>query len=154
MKRGSYILTAGVALLAIAGSARPDITPRLIWNMSASVPPGLYMLRPGAQPVLGDLVVVAPPEPLAGFLAERGYLAPGVPLLKHVAALLGQKICRVGNTVTVDGREVAEAQARDRMGRELPIWQGCRALGRGEIFLLNRNTPDSLDGRYFGPLPA
>ena len=41
----------------------------------------------------------------------------------------------------------------DRKGRELPRWTGCRTLRGGEIFLLNP-APDSLDSRYFGPLPA
>ena len=39
-------------------------------------------------------------------------------------------------------------------GRPLPVWQGCRTLGTGELLLLNPDHPDSLDGRYFGPLPA
>ncbi len=28
------------------------------------------------------------------------------------------------------------------------------ALQPGEVFLMNPTAPDSLDGRYFGPLPA
>ena len=36
----------------------------------------------------------------------------------------------------------------------MPVWQGCRTLGAGELLLLNPDHPDSLDGRYFGPLPA
>ena len=40
------------------------------------------------------------------------------------------------------------------MGRDLPVWQGCRVIGDGEIFLMNWEVGDSLDGRYFGPIPA
>jgi type IV secretory pathway protease TraF len=47
---------------------------------------------------------------------------------------------------------MGEALARDRRGRELPVWQGCRTLGAGEIFLMNWDVQDSLDGRYFGPI--
>src|SRR3546814_17465817 len=46
------------------------------------------------------------------------------------------------------------ALIRDRNGRSLPAWQGCRTLAAGELPLLNPDHPDSLDGRYFGPLPA
>src|SRR3546814_5177245 len=46
------------------------------------------------------------------------------------------------------------ALIRDRNGRSLPAWQGCRTLAAGELLLLNPDHPDSLDGRYFGPLPA
>ena len=73
-------------------------------------------------------------------------------MLKHVAALGGQIVCRKGLVVTVDGDAVAVAQERDRRGRPLPVWQGCHVLSGDEFFPLNA-APDSLDGRYFGPLP-
>jgi len=31
---------------------------------------------------------------------------------------------------------------------------GCRILRQDEVFLLNPRSADSLDGRYFGPLPT
>ncbi|MBL8648910.1 MAG: S26 family signal peptidase, partial [Sphingopyxis sp.] len=58
-----------------------------------------------------------------------------------------------GVFVTVDGRAVARALARDRADRLLPVWLGCRIVRPREIFLINA-APDSLDGRYFGPLPT
>jgi conjugative transfer signal peptidase TraF len=103
---------------------------------------------------LGSLVVVSPPEPLASFLADRGYLPKGVPLLKHIAALPGEIVCRINRTITVDGHALGEALLRDRRGRALPVWQGCRAVRPGAVFLMNREVKDSLDGRYFGVLPA
>lgn len=126
----------------------------LLWNASASAPRGLYLLRP-AQPLrIGALVAAQPPEPLARFAAMRGYLPLGVPLLKHVAALDGQTVCRFAQRVTINGHAVAIAHERDRGGRLLPSWQGCRTLGTGEVFLLNATIPDSFDGRYFGVLSA
>ena len=52
------------------------------------------------------------------------------------------------------GVEMGEALERDRIGRDLPVWEGCRVIGDGEIFLMNGQVRDSLDGRYFGPIPA
>ncbi len=49
---------------------------------------------------------------------------------------------------------VGEARERDSRGRPLPSWQGCRVIAVGEAFLMNARSADSLDGRYFGPLPA
>lgn len=124
----------------------------LLWNASASAPRGLYLLRP-AQPLrIGALVAAQPPEPLARFAAMRGYLPLGVPLLKHIAALDGQTVCRFAQRLTIDGQFVATAHARDRGGRLLPSWQGCRMLHAGQVFLLNATIPDSFDGRYFGVL--
>jgi type IV secretory pathway protease TraF len=54
--------------------------------------------------------------------------------------------------IIIDGHAVAEAQLRDRLGRPLPVWRGCRTLLEGEVFLLNTDHESSLDGRYFGPL--
>ena len=127
--------------------------PRLIWNASASEPVGLYRVVAAEQPAVGDLVAIRPPARLARFLAERHYLPVDVPLLKQIAAGPGARICRHGSVVTVDGVRKAVAQLRDRHGRALPTWQGCRIVRRGELFLL-AGAPDSMDGRYFGPIPA
>ena len=55
-----------------------------------------------------------------------------------------------GITITVDGVEMGDARERDRAGRDLPVWEGCRRIPTGEVFLMNWQVPDSLDGRYFG----
>lgn len=144
-------VTAVVALTATIG-ARP--MPRLVWNVSESAPIGLYAVRSATGLAAGDLVVAYPPEELAVFLAERGYLPPGVPLIKHVVAVPGQTVCRNELLVAIEGRPVGAARPRDRKGRLLPVWQGCRVVAAGEVFLMNWNEPRSLDGRYFGPLPV
>ncbi len=94
-----------------------------------------------------------PPEPITRFVAARGYVGPGVPLLKRVAALPGTRVCRNGNMIIVDGQAIGKAHERDSRGRNLPVWRGCRLIAKGEVFLMNRDAGDSLDGRYFGPLP-
>jgi conjugative transfer signal peptidase TraF len=156
MSRRWLPVTAGCAALfaglfgAVAALA-PQ--PRLLWNASASVPIGLYRIHVGARPALGDLVAIVPPGDVAALLAARGYLPRGVPLLKRAAATEGMLVCRSGVFVTIDGAPAARALPRDRLGRPLPLWLGCRRLQRGELFLLG-TRPDSLDSRYFGPLPA
>ncbi|AMK21947.1 S26 family signal peptidase [Sphingobium sp. TKS] len=158
MTRRFYLRATAAAASAFAASfvtiAMTDPLPRVLWNASASAPLGLYRIKPDRNPSLGSLVAVTPPEPLARWMAGRGYLGTDVPLLKHVAAKPGQRVCRIGVTVSVDGRAVVVALIRDRIGRPLPVWHGCRTLAAGELLLLNADRPDSLDGRYFGPLPA
>lgn len=145
------LMLAGLGLIAVPTVA--GWQPRIIWNASASVPLGLYIAAPADDIALGDLVLVHPPHALAAFLAERGYVARGVPLLKHVAALPPQVVCAEGTAITVDGETVAHRRMADRLGRVLPTWHGCRALEADDVFLLNAAEPNSLDGRYFGPLP-
>lgn len=149
-----YLLATSFATIGMAITAIVPPPLRLIWNASASAPIGLYRITPAERLAIGDLVVVTAPAPLARFLSERGYLAKGVPLLKRVAALPGQRVCRLDGTITIDGIAIAAALERDRSGRDLPIWRGCRVVTDGELFLMNRQVPDSLDGRYFGSLPA
>ena len=143
---------AGIAVIATTSVWRP--TSRLIWNASASVPIGLYGVEPTRTLSVGELVVVRPPGPLAAFLADGRYLPMGVPLIKHVAALSNETVCRHGAVVSIDGTVQATARERDHTGRLLPVWSGCRHIASGEVFLLNASEPASFDGRYFGPLPV
>jgi len=144
-------MLAGAAL--VAAPVVTGQTPRFIWNASPSVPIGLYGIAPAGAIEVGDLVAVLPPDDLAAFIAARGYLPRGVPLLKRVLALPGAEVCRHGATVIAYDHAYGEAQARDRFSRDLPQWHGCRTVPEGEVFLMNWDAPDSLDGRYFGPLP-
>ncbi|RIK94142.1 MAG: S26 family signal peptidase [Proteobacteria bacterium] len=152
MTRAGYLLTATGAALLLITLAMVHVAPRLVWNASASVPVGLYEIGSATPLEVTDLVAVNAPEPLAAFLADRGYLPRGVPLLKRVAALPGQTVCRAGAAITVDGIALGNALDRDRLGRTLPIWKGCHQIGANELFLMNIGVLDSLDGRYFGPL--
>ena len=153
MKGRRVLVAMGLAIAFVLLPAWLPLPRFLVWNASASVPVGLYWVRPIAQLRQGDLVVVDPPEPLATLLVDRGYLGQHIPLIKRVAALPGQIICRFGDQVLIDGRLRARARARDGLGRALSVWQGCQVLRLSEVFLLNAEHPASLDGRYFGPLP-
>ncbi|MDI4231711.1 S26 family signal peptidase [Bradyrhizobium sp. Arg237L] len=145
--------TFGAAAALVATVALEPL-PLYIWNVSASVPIGLYRLRPTESFHVTELVAVQPPEPLATFLDLNGYLPVGVPMLKRILALPGQTVCRSGLTISVDDIAMGEARDRDGRGRPLPKWQGCRVVGDGELFVMNWQSDDSLDGRYFGFLPA
>ena len=148
----AFATTAAVSLLGIATIA--SFAPKLIWNASASTPIGLYAIGAPGRLDVTDLVAVRAPEPLATFLSDGGYLPRGVPLIKHVAALPGQRVCRIGLAITVDAVPLGDALDHDRRGRPLPTWRGCRVVADDELFLMNWDVRDSLDSRYFGSLPA
>ena len=151
--RSATILTIVAAVAVVATTMGPKVAPRLVWNVSEGVPTGRHHVQPARRLIVTTLVVAYPPEPLATFLADGGYLPRGVPLIKRILALPGQTVCRTGLTITVDGIDMGAARERDRRGRPLPVWQDCRMVAAGEVFLMNWDEPASLDGRYFGPIP-
>ncbi|WP_306049895.1 S26 family signal peptidase [Oceaniradius stylonematis] len=154
MTRRCYLAATALAAMGVAAASTVETPTKLIWNATASAPVGFYTVEPADWIEVPELVAVMPPEPLAAFMVEHGYVARGVPLLKRALGLPGQRVCRVGRTITVDGIEMGEALERDRIGRDLPVWQGCRVIGDGQLFLMNWEVRDSLDGRYFGPIRA
>ena len=153
MRTALLWLMAGSSIVLIAISSLIASSPRLVWNASASAPVGLYRIETGIAPKVGDLLAVKAPETIARFMAARGYLPINALLLKRVAALSGTPICRLDERILVAGCEIARAKRRDSQHRVLPQWRGCRRLGDDEVFLVNADVPDSLDGRYFGPFP-
>jgi conjugative transfer signal peptidase TraF len=151
MKARTTLFAGSVAFAALATLFEP-VTHHLVWNASPSIPTGLYAIRSKASLHVGERVAIEPPAELRRLMRERGYLPDRVPLLKRVAAVSGQHVCRFAHGVTIDGELVGVARARDRAGRQLPAWFGCRTLGTGELFVMNPAAPDSFDGRYFGSL--
>lgn len=135
-----------ISLLSIA--LIREVAPKFVWNGSQSAPPGLYRIR-AERPRIGDLTLVAPPDSVRTFIEERGYLPPDTSLIKRVAALEGDEICREGTRILIDKVVVAYARLEDSEGRVMPQWVGCFTLKRDEVFLLNDHE-SSLDGRYFG----
>ena len=150
--RWPLALLAG-SLAALGWAALTTSPPRLVYNASDSVPVGWYRISPANSLAPGDLVLVRLPPDAMVLAARRGYLPSTVPLLKTVAAIAPQRVCVRGDQVLVDGQLTARQLHRDRQGRALPAWQGCRRLVGDELFLLS-NKPESFDSRYFGPVSA
>jgi conjugative transfer signal peptidase TraF len=148
------LLTTLVAATAVLSSIGTRPIPRFLWNASESVPIGLYRLQPTGRLFVTELVAVLPPESTATFLADGRFLSRGIPMLKRVLALPGQTVCREELRITIDKIEMGVAREHDSRGRPLPVWQGCREIADGEVFLMNWQSADSLDGRYFGVLPT
>jgi type IV secretory pathway protease TraF len=84
---------------------------------------------------------------------SRGYLRPGVLLIKPVAAATGDIACRHGQVVTINRAMAARARVVDAHGRQLPVWYGCRRLRAGQVFVLS-GAPGSFDSRYLGVIDA
>ena len=150
--RWTCSVAIGTALVGVTVARRP--LPRLVWNVSASAPVGLYAVSPGAPISVGDMVIAWPPPAARRLAAARGYLPASVPLVKRVAAGPGNRICAVGDAITIDGLAVTFRARIDGHGRAMPSWSGCRWLHGGDYLLLMRGVPTSFDGRCFGVTEA
>lgn len=152
LRRRAALIAAGIGSLGLTIALPP--VPRLVWNASASAPIGLYAVSPGAALQRGDMVIAWPPAEARQLAARRHYLPSNVPLVKRVVGVAGDRICAVDRVVTLNGRPVGIRRAADAEGRDLAAWQGCIRLRPGMVFLLMTETPNSFDGRYFGPTLA
>ena len=148
--KGATLLVTAVPALALGLASVAGLPKKLIYNASASAPPGLYWLD-GRPIERGDYVLVRVPMGVRALIAERGYLPSNVPLIKRFMGIKGDEICREATRLSINGKTVAEARMRDGLGRPMPVWQGCRVLAGDRVFLL-QDHPDSFDGRYFGPV--
>jgi type IV secretory pathway protease TraF len=147
LPRPTWIAIAVLAAGAVAVAA-PGPSPWLLVNESRSVPSGLYVLSPAA-PDRGRLVTVAQPEAARAYLRTLD-VPPDMHLLKRIVAAGGARVCAEHGRLSWPGGTAAILH-RDRRGRLLPHWTGCRRLASDERLLLG-DTPTSFDSRYFGPL--
>ncbi len=141
-----------VVAFAFGGLASKNLTgerPLVVYNGSESAPVGFYR-RSSPLPQKEDFALVRSSSPFARTVSDRSYLPSGTPLVKRVAAVAGDTVCRHGTTVFVNGTSVATALVHDHIGRKLPSWEGCTRLRLGRVFLL-QDHPRSFDGRYLGP---
>jgi conjugative transfer signal peptidase TraF len=153
MTRIATMLATAFSSITLGTSAFVEPPKTLIWNASASAPIGLYLIQPADDLDATDLVAVTAPPLIAEFLSDRGYLPMGMPMMKRILALPGDTVCRHDLDIVAYGSTIGHAHERDEAGRKMPVWQGCRRIGDDELFLMNFDVPDSVDGRYFGPFP-
>lgn len=148
-KRARIMILAavGVALMAAAGTHQQDL---VIFNPSHSVPAGFYV-RSGRHIERGALVTVRAVNVAPTYATFRHFTEPGDRFIKRVAGIAGDEVCAEGQRVSLNGVVVAHRLERDSAGHMLPTWSGCRILAPDELLLLG-DTPDSFDGRYWGPV--
>jgi conjugative transfer signal peptidase TraF len=152
LRRAIILMLIGACATAILAAERIDFRPFLLLNPTDSAVRGLYLLVPADTVARGEEVAARLPEEAAELAAERGYLPLGLPVIKTVWAIAGDHVCAEEGHVSAPDRPDLTALPRDRSGRELPLWSGCRTLNSGEVFLASDEVSTSFDSRYFGPV--
>ncbi len=163
-------LTFLILSFGLYWNAFPDalahMTPLgLIYNPTSSVPTGLYQAY---QTPLKHGVIVSfcmPASSIPNGWKKRGYLLgnwkgtcenDNVPVIKPIAALAGDRITLNSKGATVNGHLIPNSRpmTEDEKHRPLtPYPFGTYTVQPGQVWFISHYIPDSLDGRYFGPLP-
>jgi type IV secretory pathway protease TraF len=147
--RMRFLFSSALVLVAATWFAFSPAAPDwIIYNPSSSMPVGFYLRAWHSAPGVGEIVTVRARDVAAQYAAMRGFADESDRFLKRVAAGEGDVVCAVGESVRVNGAEVARRARYDTQGRTLPTWKGCARLhGR---YLLLGDGADSFDGRYWG----
>ncbi|MCC6789753.1 MAG: S26 family signal peptidase [Hyphomonadaceae bacterium] len=150
-RRHRAAIAAAVAAMLMLATASFSSADLVLFNHSPSIPIGLYVrdradLRPG-------VIVTVRARDVAPEIARlRDYDDPNDRFIKHVAAIGGQSVCADGRALSIDGVQAAVIYRAS--GQPMPAaWLGCRRLAADEVLLLG-DSPDSFDGRYWGPINA
>ena len=159
------LLVAAVAILAACASAIIVTRAAGLWvNATPSMPEGLYRLsRPGSEPIArGTVVAICPSAGVLAIAVPRHYLEPGScpgnvePLLKHIAAVAGDRVDVSDRGIAVNGTPLAHSRrfTRDCGGRPLSQIPAGRYTIAPHSVWLYAPVDRSWDSRYYGPQPA
>jgi type IV secretory pathway protease TraF len=153
MNASSFIPLILAQGIVAASASLPAIVqnPPVIVNETISMANGAYVrVGDNTQPKLGEIVAFPMNEAARAYLGEDLGYPKDIYLVKRVAGLTGEVMCRHGLRVTIGARTV-QAALHDSRGNALPDWQGCYVLSVNQVFVLG-DHPSSFDSRYFGPV--
>jgi type IV secretory pathway protease TraF len=114
-------------------------------NIEPSVPLGFYLLHPVHPPLTRGTLVLLPVP-----LRVLPWKSPWIALLKPVAAVPGDQVCRRENMLVIRGVDYGVVYTHAG-GMTLPQAldeASCLVVQEGEVFLASA-AEQSLDSRYF-----
>ena len=145
-------LCLGVVLLLLALIGLEGRLPQvLVYNGTASVEVGWYLLLPPKDIAEGDLVIFSLPEDMQELAVKRGWLPGGIRLLKQVGATEGSVYgVNAAHQFYVNEKYLGQASTEDGLGRKMPDRaRGFHVVEAGSFLPVGVN-PKSFDGRYYG----
>jgi conjugative transfer signal peptidase TraF len=150
-------LVMGIAAVLVPLSAIiwKHFGPNILINETPSEPVGLYRLIPHTESLYrrGMYVVFPVPPNQRELVYGRHWIRRGIPLLKEVLGLSGDRVCVYADRFEINSHVVGPVFAVDREGHPLPQQRGCFEIQPGYFFAASQHFQSSFDGRYFGPLP-
>jgi conjugative transfer signal peptidase TraF len=149
------IIILGITLIALYGSYFCGFR----FNISSSMPIGIYKIQPSSDFKKGDLVAVCLPKNLAKYGFDRGYISKGscssgyAPLIKEVIATPNDYVVmnQAGITVNKVFYDFKQQQF-DSQNRSLTPQNIDQKIAG--FLLIGNNSKNSWDSRYFGVIDS
>jgi conjugative transfer signal peptidase TraF len=150
-----FVMGFAAILVALAVILWMRFGPTILINETPSEPVGFYRIVPRSEPHYrrGMFVVFPVPPELREIVYGRHWLQDGMPLLKEVMGVRGDRVCVYADRFEINRKVVGPVFAVDREGHPLPQQRGCFEIQPGYFFAASQYFERSFDGRYFGPLP-
>jgi type IV secretory pathway protease TraF len=98
-------------------------------------------------------VVFPVPAEFRDLVYGRHWMRNGIPCLKEVLGLEGDRVCIFTDRLEINERLTGPVFSVDSSGNPLPQHRGCFIVPTGYFFAASRHFAKRFDGRYFGPLP-
>ncbi len=153
MNAGPLLMIALVQGLFALSQGLPELKtePPVILNETPSMAKGAYVrVDDAAKLKRGDIIAMPMNGRAGNYLVRKLGYPKDTMLIKRVAGISGDVMCRQETTVTIGNNSIV-AVRMDKHGNPLPAWGGCRVLLPNEVFLLGDHA-SSFDSRYFGPV--
>jgi conjugative transfer signal peptidase TraF len=157
MHSAAPIYVMGIAFLVVSLSVTlwKRFGPTVLINETPSESVGFYRLvsHPESAYRRGMFVVFPVPGELRDLAYGRHWMRNGIPFLKEVLGLQGDRVCVFADRLEINERFIGPVFTVDSAGLPLPQRRGCFVVPTGYFFAASQHYLKSFDGRYFGPLP-
>lgn len=133
----------GAATLALSSLAAFGHSHALMINVSPSLPYWAIWLDRGAIPQRGEIILFDPPS---SPLLEKHFGKEPKPFGKRVSGMPGDVVTEKGRAFFVNGRQVAKAKLKSRLGEALTLGP-TGTVPKGCYFVTTEHK-DGFDSRY------
>jgi type IV secretory pathway protease TraF len=145
----------GAATLALCGTLALGMTneaPLILYPITPSLPPGLYV-RTFEPPKVGMIAAFRAPKTAKHYKASIGEdVHDDFLFRKPIVGGLGDSVCNDDEEgLFINDEPVHPAMMWNGLSEALPVWDKCRLLRRDEFFAVSEHQR-SFDSRHFGPI--
>lgn len=129
------------------------LSNRYFFQVTPSMPKGIYEIKPAQRIEKGQIVLFDVPKNVRHLAKERGWLPKNLAynLMKPVVAVQGDRVSVSEKGLFVNNRYFGPVREKDSQGLPLPMLNGRFVLKADEYFTASGHA-NSFDGRYFGPI--